>query len=168
LFDRREGARAPSKKGDGYVRGACRYARSIKSRTVLITCNPEGNFPETDILVNPVTGPEVITGSTRLKAGTVTKMVLNMITSISMIRIGKVYENLMVDVQATNEKLRARALRILIESTGVEREHALKLLTDAAGDLKSAIFVAKAGGSFSDAREKISKAGGFLYKALSE
>ncbi|MBF0407689.1 MAG: N-acetylmuramic acid 6-phosphate etherase [Candidatus Riflebacteria bacterium] len=151
-----------------YVRGACRYARSIKSRTVLITCNPEGNFPETDILVNPVTGPEVITGSTRLKAGTVTKMLLNMITSISMIRIGKVYENLMVDVQATNEKLRARALRILVESTGVEHEHAAKLLTEAAGDLKSAIFVAKSGGSFSDAREKIRKSGGFLYKALSE
>ncbi|MBF0543903.1 MAG: N-acetylmuramic acid 6-phosphate etherase [Candidatus Riflebacteria bacterium] len=151
-----------------YVRGACRYARTLNAITVLLTCNPEGDFPETDILINPVTGPEVITGSTRLKAGTATKMVLNMISSISMIRIGKVYGNLMVDVKATNKKLRQRAKKILMDGGKIDENKAVELLEKTGGDLKTAIFIAKSGGTKENAQKKILHSEGFLYKALNE
>ncbi|MFZ2960459.1 MAG: N-acetylmuramic acid 6-phosphate etherase [Candidatus Ozemobacteraceae bacterium] len=152
-----------------YVRGALAHARSIGAKTVLLACNPSRpGFPEVDVLINPVTGPELITGSTRLKAGTATKMVLNMLSSIAMIRLGKVYENLMIDVQATNAKLRKRAARIVMIGGHVDENKAVEFLKAAAGEAKTAIYLARAGGTAEQARHVLASAGGFLYKALKE
>jgi len=151
-----------------YVAGALEYARDLGCKTILLTCNPYGELPKTDVLVNPVVGPEVIAGSTRLKCGTACKLVLNMLSSISMIRLGKVYENLMVDVRATNEKLKKRALRIVIEGGRVPNYQAEASLIDANGDVKTAIYLAKKGGAMQDAKNALDKNGGVLYKALGE
>lgn len=125
-----------------YVRGALRRARRIGAGTVFVTCAPEAkkNIPA-DVIINPVVGPEVVTGSTRMKAGTATKLVLNTITTSVMIKLGKVYGNLMVDLQAANEKLRDRSLRIVMEMTQLPRSQARRLLVRAAGRVKPAIVM---------------------------
>jgi N-acetylmuramic acid 6-phosphate etherase len=125
-----------------YVHGALRRARRIGAGTVFVTCAPEAkkNIPA-DIIINPVVGPEVVTGSTRMKAGTATKLVLNTITTSVMIKLGKVYGNLMVDLQAVNEKLRDRSLRIVMEMTQLPRPQAKRLLTRAKGRVKPAIVM---------------------------
>ncbi|MBF0498871.1 MAG: N-acetylmuramic acid 6-phosphate etherase [Candidatus Riflebacteria bacterium] len=152
-----------------YVKGGLAHARALGAKTILVACNPSRpGFSEVDVLINPVTGPELITGSTRLKAGTATKMILNMLSSISMIRIGKVYENLMVDVQATNAKLRKRACRIVMTGGSVDEAQAEKLLEAADGEAKTAICMARRGMAAIDARHAIAEAGGFLYKAIGE
>jgi len=152
-----------------YVRGACRHARRLGAKTILLACNPATpSFPEVDVLVNPVTGPELLTGSTRLKAGTATKLVLNMISTISMVQLGKAYRNLMVDVQATNAKLRERAIRIVMEGSGIERERARQLLEATGGNAKQAIYLAHRGGTPAEAVAALQAAGGRLYKALGE
>lgn len=151
-----------------YVVGALEYARSLGARTSLLTCNPYGELPEVDILINPVVGPEVITGSTRLKSGTACKMVLNIVSSVSMIRIGKVFENLMIDVKATNQKLRKRALRIVMEGGQVPNYMAEAKLQEAEGDVKLAILLARTDLSVEQARMKLMQAEGVLYKALGE
>jgi len=151
-----------------YVVGAINHARSIGAATVLLTCNPYGELPQTDVLINPAVGPEVITGSTRLKSGTACKMVLNMISSISMIRIGKVFENLMVDLMATNKKLQKRAIRIVMEGGRVPNYIAEAKLQDAGGDVKLAILMARTELSAEQARLKLEQAGRVLYKALGE
>lgn len=151
-----------------YVRAGLALARERGARTVLLTCNPRGPFPPVDVLLNPVVGPEVITGSTRLKSGTACKMVLNMLSSVAMIRLGKVYQNLMVDVRATNAKLRDRALRIVVEAGKVSRERAAELLTQAGGDTKVAILMARRGGTPELARETLEATQGVLYRALGE
>lgn len=151
-----------------YVVGGFAYAKSLGAHTVLLTCNPYGELPKTDILINPVVGPEVITGSTRLKSGTACKMVLNMISSISMIRIGKVFENLMIDMRASNNKLRKRALRIVMEGSQIPNYQAEAKLQEAAGDVKLAILLAKTNLSAEEGRMKLEQADGILYRALGE
>lgn len=151
-----------------YVKGALQAARANKAATVLLTCNPYGMLPETDILINPVVGPEAITGSTRLKSGTACKMVLNMISSISMIKIGKVYQNLMIDLKASNKKLQDRALRIVMEGAQVPNYIAEARLAEANGHVKLAILMAATDLDIDQARFKLKQAGGILYKALGE
>lgn len=123
-----------------FVRGALEHAQGIGAGTVFITCAPEavGHIPA-DIIINPAVGPEVVTGSTRMKAGTATKLVLNTLTTTVMIRLGKVYDNLMVDLNASNEKLKDRSVRIVMELTGLNRRQALALLRRAEGKVKPAI-----------------------------
>jgi N-acetylmuramic acid 6-phosphate etherase len=125
-----------------FVLGALKQARRIGAATIFITCAPEvvKHIPA-EIIINPVVGPEVVTGSTRMKAGTATKLVLNTLTTGAMIRLGKVYGNLMVDLKATNEKLRDRSLRILMELTGLSRRQAQTILGRADGQLKAAVVM---------------------------
>jgi len=125
-----------------FVHGALRRARRIGAATLCVTCAPEvvKSIPA-DIIINPVVGPELVTGSTRMKAGTATKLVLNTLTTTTMIKLGKVYGNLMVDLQAVNNKLRDRSLRILMELTGLSRRQAQALLKRADGQLKAAVVM---------------------------
>jgi N-acetylmuramic acid 6-phosphate etherase len=125
-----------------FVHGALRQARKLGAQTVCVTCAPEvvKSIPA-DIIINPVVGPEVVTGSTRMKAGTATKLVLNMLTTTAMIKLGKVHGNLMVDLQAVNKKLRDRSLRIVAELTGLSRPKAKSLLQQAEGKVKPAIVM---------------------------
>jgi N-acetylmuramic acid 6-phosphate etherase len=125
-----------------FVRGALQRARQIGAGTVFITCAPEAvKSLAADIIINPVVGPEVITGSTRMKAGTATKLVLNMLTTTAMVKLGKVHGNLMVDLRAVNNKLRDRSIRIVMELTGLARAPARALLQRAEGQLKAAIVM---------------------------
>lgn len=125
-----------------YVLGALQRARRIGAATIFVTCAPEAvkNIPA-EIVINPVVGPEVITGSTRMKAGTATKLVLNTLTTGAMIKLGKVYGNLMVDLKATNEKLRDRSIRIVMDITHLSRPRARALLSRADGRVKPAIVM---------------------------
>ena len=123
-----------------YVIGGIEYAKKISASTVGISCVENSVLAKiVDIAITPITGAEVITGSTRMKAGTATKMVLNMLTTGAMIRLGKVYGNLMVDVHATNDKLRDRAKRIVIAATGCTEQQAVDALKKFNGSAKSAI-----------------------------
>ncbi len=125
-----------------FVHGAMRKAKQIGAATIFITCAPQAKkYIPADIIINPVVGPEVITGSTRMKAGTATKLVLNTLTTAAMIKIGKVYGNLMVDLRATNEKLQDRSERIIMETTGLSGPAAKKLLKKARGMVKAAIVM---------------------------
>lgn len=125
-----------------YVRGALKKAVKIGAATIFITCAPETvrHIPA-EVVINPVVGPEIITGSTRMKAGTATKLVLNTLSTAAMIKMGKVYGNLMVDLNATNEKLRDRSQRIIMQITGLSRAKAAKLLGRAKGKVKTAIVM---------------------------
>jgi N-acetylmuramic acid 6-phosphate etherase len=125
-----------------FVRGALQCARRIGASTVCVTCAPEavGVIPA-DIVINPAVGPEIVTGSTRMKAGTATKLVLNTLTTAAMIKLGKVYGNLMVDLRAVNNKLRDRSVRIVMELTGLSRRQAQGLLRRADGQLKPAVVM---------------------------
>ncbi len=125
-----------------FVLGALQRAAERKAATIFITCAPENvKKVSADLIINPVVGPEVITGSTRMKAGTATKLVLNTLTTGTMIKLGKVYGNLMVDLRATNQKLRDRSVRIVRELTGLRRPAAEKLLARAGGKVKAAIVM---------------------------
>ncbi len=125
-----------------FVHGALKRAQKIGAATIFVTCAPEAveHIPA-EIIINPVVGPEVVTGSTRMKAGTATKLVLNTLTTGAMIRLGKVYGNLMVDLKATNEKLRDRSVRIVMEMTQLNRPRAARLLARAQGKVKAAIVM---------------------------
>lgn len=125
-----------------FVHGALKRARHLGASTVCVTCAPEvvKSIPA-DIIINPVVGPEIVTGSTRMKAGTATKLVLNMLTTTAMIKLGKVHGNLMVDLQAVNNKLRDRSVRIITELTGLSRPKARALLKRADGQLKAAVVM---------------------------
>ena len=123
-----------------YVIAALEYAKSINAATIALSCVHDSKIAAiSDIAITPITGPEVITGSTRLKAGTATKMVLNMLTTATMIKLGKVYSNLMVDVQATNEKLKERAINIVQTAVNCTRSTAINALNMFDGNAKSAI-----------------------------
>jgi N-acetylmuramic acid 6-phosphate etherase len=125
-----------------FVRGALRQARRLGARTICVTCAPEAvGFIPAEIIINPVVGPEIVTGSTRMKAGTATKLVLNTLTTTAMIKLGKVYGNLMVDLRAVNNKLRDRSVRIVTELTGLSRQRAQTLLKRADGQLKPAVVM---------------------------
>ncbi|HAL45577.1 MAG: N-acetylmuramic acid 6-phosphate etherase [Planctomycetes bacterium GWF2_42_9] len=125
-----------------FVRAALKEAKIRKAGTIFVTCAPEvANGNDAEILINPVVGPEVITGSTRMKAGTATKLVLNLLTTTTMIKMGKVYGNLMVDLKATNNKLKDRSVRIVAEITGLPKSKANALLKKADGKVKIAIVM---------------------------
>jgi len=150
-----------------YVIGGLRYAKSIGCQTISLTCTPDsemGRIAGQSLTV--LTGPEVIMGSTRMKAGTAQKMVLNMLTTATMIGLGKVYSNLMVDVQATNLKLKERAKRIVTIATGVSYSQAEEILTAANGSSKLAIIMILAGVSSEEASQLLQGADGFVAKAL--
>jgi N-acetylmuramic acid 6-phosphate etherase len=125
-----------------FVRGALVRAGVLGAGTIFLCCvQHTPGEPPTDIVIRPLTGPEVLTGSTRLKAGTATKLVLNQITTLAMVRLGKVYQNLMVDLRATNQKLRDRSLRIVEMITGLPRAQSQELLQSAQGEVKTAIVM---------------------------
>jgi N-acetylmuramic acid 6-phosphate etherase len=126
-----------------YVIGAIQEAHRIGAKTIFLSCNPPSETLNqfVDVFITPIVGPEIITGSTRLKAGTATKLTLNMLTTIAMIKLGKVYNNLMVDVQAWNTKLVDRAKRIIAEITGVDYDTAGEFLKKANGSAKVAIVM---------------------------
>lgn len=151
-----------------YVLGALRYAREIGASTIFLSCTPplEGEASLADCQIHALVGPEVVTGSTRMKAGTVTKLILNQITTLSMIQMGKVYENLMVDVQPRNAKLRDRARRILMELTGLEEGAAASLLVEAGHDLKVAIVMALADCEVAQARATLAGDNGHVARAI--
>jgi len=150
-----------------FVAGALDFAHDTGCATVLVTCAPEARGRvKADVVINPVVGPEVVTGSTRMKAGTATKLVLNTLTTAAMVRLGKVYGNLMVDLVATNEKLRERSERILMEVLGTTRRKARRLLSRAEGHVKAAILMDRAGLPLAQARKRLSKCGGSLRRAL--
>jgi N-acetylmuramic acid 6-phosphate etherase len=152
-----------------YVHGALRRATERGARTIFLSCvQPVPNEPRVDVCIRPLTGPEVLTGSTRLKAGTATKLVLNQITTISMIQLGKCYENLMVDLRATNAKLWDRGARIVRMLTGLERDAAMDLLRRSEGHVKVAVVMHRRGIDLPAARQLLADAGGFLRRALGE
>ena len=147
-----------------FVRGALSAAREKGARTVLVTCAPgRGLRGLADVVIAIATGPEVLTGSTRLKAGSATKAVLNAITTAAMVRLGKAFENLMVDMRPTNAKLRDRAHRIVATAGGVARAEAERLLEAAGGEVKTAIVMARTGGTADDARARIARAPAATY-----
>ncbi len=151
-----------------YVQGALAAARAKGARTVLVTCAPDpGLAALADVVVAVATGPEVLTGSTRLKAGSATKAVLNAITTAAMVRLGKVYENLMVDLKQTSKKLEDRARRIVAAAARVSPAEAGALLL-AAGDVKTAIVMGRLGVDVSEARRRLVKARGHVRIALGE
>lgn len=152
-----------------FVEGALAYARKIGAKTVVITCVKDADAAKwADIVIAPITGPEVVTGSTRMKAGTATKLVLNTLTTAAMIKLGKVYGNLMVDLRAINEKLRDRAQRIVMAAAGVNRKTAIRLLKKAEGHAKVAIVMARLGLSYPEALRRLEECGGFVRAALGE
>src|SRR5579885_1770101 len=139
-----------------YVRGAIAYAREQGAFTIGLACNTNSALEtEVEIMIAPIVGPEVITGSTRLKAGTAQKMVLNMLSTGSMILLGKTFGNLMVDVQATNRKLHQRALKIVQTATGFEKDVAEELLRRAGGEVKLAILLGKTNLAPEEARKQL-------------
>jgi N-acetylmuramic acid 6-phosphate etherase len=151
-----------------YVHGALRRARELGARTGFLLCTyPTQELTDThDVVIAPLVGPEVITGSTRMKAGTATKMVLNTITTASMVKLGKVYGNLMVDLQVTCEKLRDRGERILMETVGVDRAAAAALLEEADGHVKTAIVMGRLGLDAASARERLEAEGGQMGRLI--
>jgi N-acetylmuramic acid 6-phosphate etherase len=153
-----------------YVHGALRRARELGARTGFLLCTyPSEELQRThDVVIAPLVGPEAITGSTRMKAGTATKLVLNTITTAAMVRIGKVYGNLMVDLQVTCEKLRDRGQRILMETVGVDRERAAELLDAAGGHVKTAMVMARLGVERAEARRRLHDADGVLVKVVGD
>lgn len=153
-----------------YVHGALRRARERGARTGFLLCTypTEELLRAHDVVIAPLVGPEVITGSTRMKAGTATKMVLNTITTSAMVRLGKVYGNLMVDLQVTCEKLRDRGQRILMETLGVDRPAAAELLERAGGHVKTGIVMGKLGLGRDDARLRLDQEGGVIVRVVGD
>jgi len=150
-----------------YVIGALDYAREKGAKTVAISCNKGAVISKhAEMVIELETGPEILTGSTRLKAGTAQKLVLNMISTASMIGIGKVYENLMVDVQSTNEKLTERSKRIIMEATQVDYETAEDYYEKAKQQVKTAIVMILLQSSYEEAVEKLELTGGFVRKSI--
>jgi N-acetylmuramic acid 6-phosphate etherase len=146
-----------------FVHGALRRARERGARTGFLLCTyPTADHDVHDVVIAPLVGPEVITGSTRMKAGTATKMVLNTITTAAMVRLGKVYGNLMVDLQVTCEKLRDRGERILVETLGLERAQAALLLEQSGGHVKTAIVMGRLGVDAETARLRLDQEGGVI------
>jgi N-acetylmuramic acid 6-phosphate etherase len=153
-----------------FVRGALTRAMQAGASTIVITCTPVSRdvADVVDIAIVAVTGPEVVTGSTRLKAGTATKMILNMLTTGAMIRVGKTWGNLMVDLQATNLKLRDRSERILAETCGVSRDEARGLLESAGGSVKRAIVMHRLGVDRAEADRRMAEAGGVIRRVVGD
>jgi N-acetylmuramic acid 6-phosphate etherase len=152
-----------------YVIGGLTYAKALGTTTVALSCNQDAVIAQiADIAILPIVGPEVLAGSTRLKSGTAQKLVLNMLTTASMIRVGKCYENLMVDLNPTNLKLTARATRIVMQATGCAAEQAQEALKRTDNDVKLAILVTVTSMPIEQAKLALSSAGGFLRKAIAD
>jgi N-acetylmuramic acid 6-phosphate etherase len=153
-----------------YVHGALGRARELGARTGFLLCTyPSQELVEAhDVVIAPLVGPEVITGSTRMKAGTATKLVLNTITTGAMVRLGKVYGNLMVDLQVTCEKLRDRGERILEEMLGLETPAAAELLERAGGHVKTALVMGKLGVDADEAHRRLEEVGGVVARLVGE
>ncbi|MGL4741333.1 MAG: N-acetylmuramic acid 6-phosphate etherase [Sarcina sp.] len=150
-----------------YVIGALEYANSIGATTIAISCNKNSEIGKVaDIDIAPKVGAEVITGSTRLKAGTAQKLVLNMLSTGIMIKLGKVYSNLMVDVRSSNEKLTQRSKKILCEATNISYEEAEELLIKTDFDVKLAIFIKLSSLDIDEARERLDICDGYISKGL--
>ncbi|MGC9267546.1 N-acetylmuramic acid 6-phosphate etherase, partial [Listeria ivanovii] len=150
-----------------YVIGALRYAKKLDCPSAAISCNKDAEISAwADFAIELEVGAEILTGSTRLKAGTAQKLVLNMISTASMIGIGKVYKNLMVDVQPTNKKLEERAKRIIMEATECSLETAAKYYQLADKHVKAAIVMILTGCHLAEAEEKLKLAGGFVRKVI--
>jgi len=156
-----------SSGGTPYVLGGLNYARQCGAVTVAVTCNAHSKIHDhADITIAPVVGPEVLTGSTRLKAGTATKMILNMLTTAAMVKIGKTHGNLMVDLRASNEKLQARSRRIVAEITGLDLNDAERQLAICDGDVKAAIVCHLCNVDPTTARQRLTRAAGRLREAV--
>jgi N-acetylmuramic acid 6-phosphate etherase len=160
-----------------YVIGAVKRAKQLGAKTLYITTNPRNRFysPEfaeiaqvVDVAMCPEVGPEVIMGSTRMKSGTAQKLVLNMITTAAMVRLGKVYENMMIDLQMTNQKLRERSKRIVMTITGVGYEEAADYLEKADGHVKTALVMIKAHVNREEAQQRLERADGFVRAAIDD
>jgi N-acetylmuramic acid 6-phosphate etherase len=152
-----------------YVIGALRYARQLGCHTAAVSCNPASPIAhEAEIAISPVVGPEALTGSTRLKSGTAQKLVLNMISTGAMVRIGKVYQNLMVDMQATNIKLVDRACRMVCQATGCSAEEAETALKQTQYEVKTAILMVLSGIAADQAKSLLTRHKGFLRAALQD
>ncbi len=152
-----------------YVIGALKYAQTLGAGRIALSCNPNAeiaNFAEIALL--PVVGPEILTGSTRMKSGTAQKMLLNMLSTASMIRVGKTYQNLMVDLKASNLKLVARGTNMIMQITDVDQETAEKALADANNQVKVAILMLLRDLDYQQALSSLEKHQGFLKKALAE
>ncbi|CNF72521.1 N-acetylmuramic acid 6-phosphate etherase [Yersinia intermedia] len=150
-----------------YVIGALRYARQLGCPTAAISCNPDSPIAqEAQVAISPVVGPEALTGSTRMKSGTAQKLVLNMLSTGAMVKLGKVYQNLMVDVKATNVKLIDRACRIVVEATGASRAEAENALSQTEFEVKPAILMILKGVSAEQARQDLQQHNGYLRAAL--
>jgi N-acetylmuramic acid 6-phosphate etherase len=152
-----------------YVVGAVKHARSIGCTTLFLTCTARAQFDlEVDVAMCPVVGPEVLMGSTRMKSGTAQKLVLNMLTTAAMIRRGKVYRGMMVDLQETNEKLTERSRRTVMTVTGVGYDAARCLLNAADGHVKTALVMELAGVDHADAQQRLQRASGFVRPAIDD
>lgn len=150
-----------------YVIGALDYAKSIGAGSVSLSCNKDAPISEhADVAIAPIVGPEVVTGSTRMKAGTAQKLVLNMLSTATMVRLGKTYHNFMVDLKTTNEKLLARGTRMVMEITGVTQEVAEQTLEQAELSVKTAIYMLLAEVTKAQAVKDLEQADGFLRQAL--
>ena len=151
-----------------YVIGAVKKAKQLGAKTIYVTTNPRKNFniKEVDIAICPYVGPEVIMGSTRMKSGTAQKLVLNMLTTAAMIRLGKVYENMMIDLQMTNKKLVERSKKIVMTITGISYDEAEDYLKKANGHVKTALVMIKAEVDAEEAKRRLEKAEGFVRKAI--
>jgi N-acetylmuramic acid 6-phosphate etherase len=152
-----------------YVIGAIKKAHELGAKTLYVTCTPRSTFniENVDVPICVNVGQEVIMGSTRMKSGTAQKLVLNMLTTASMVRMGKVYENMMIDLQMTNKKLVERSKRIVMTITGVTYEEAQKYLLEAGGHVKTALVMILANVDINEARKRLEKSDGFVRKAIS-
>ena len=152
-----------------YVVGAVKRAKALGCRTLYVTCNPRAQFDlheVVDVAICAAVGPEVIMGSTRMKSGTAQKLVLNMLTTAAMVRLGKVYENMMIDLQMTNEKLKERSKRIVMAATGVDYAEAARVLDAAGGHVKTALVMILADVDAAEARARLERADGFVRQAI--
>lgn len=153
-----------------YVIGAVKKAKEIGATTLYITATPRNTFniDEVDIAMCPHVGPEVVMGSTRMKSGTAQKLVLNMLTTTTFVRLGKTYENMMIDLQMTNKKLVERSKRIVMMITGVEYDEATEYLNKADGHVKTALVMILANVDLDTAKIRLEKADGFVRKAITQ
>ncbi len=152
-----------------YAIGAVEYGRRIGAGTIVVTANPTSDAKfDVDVVIAPRVGPEVVTGSTRMKAGTAQKLVLNMLSTATMIRLGKVYENLMVDLKTASRKLEERTKRVFMYATGARYEEAEPALAKAGGSLKVAIVMRRARIPRAEAERRLKRAQGWVRKAIGE
>jgi len=151
-----------------YVVGAVKKAKQLGAKTLYITTNPRQDFDiaEVDVAICPYVGPEVVMGSTRMKSGTAQKLVLNMLTTASMIRLGKVYGNMMIDLQMTNKKLVERSIKIVMTITGLSYDEAAVALENAKGHVKTALVMILAKVDYKEAKLRLKKADGFVRRAI--